>query len=157
MTATDKRPFISESVTVTQIDIHPAGEEHDRHIIHVAPRVSRTTTIHEVPTKSKLGLCSRYKVLSPSDARLGRHPELPHYLSNKQPQSSEGRFNKVITGLLGLPGPIKSYKWSVQIKVCYQGQNGVILNWHRRRLPPWNLIIANALSPPFPSKWSTFP
>jgi hypothetical protein len=51
MTAMDKRPLISESVALTRIDIHPTGEEPDPHVVHVASRVSRTTTIGEVPTK----------------------------------------------------------------------------------------------------------
>jgi hypothetical protein len=67
MTATDKRPLISESVMMIQIDIHPAGEEPNQHVICVAPRVSCTTTVREVPTKLKSGLCSRNEVLTPTD------------------------------------------------------------------------------------------
>jgi hypothetical protein len=63
----DMRSLISKSVTVIRIGLHLAGEEPDQHVIHVAPRVSRTTTIHEVPSKSKSGLCSRDEVLAPSD------------------------------------------------------------------------------------------
>jgi hypothetical protein len=64
----DKRPLISESVTVTQIDIHFAGEEPDQHIVRVTLRVSRTTTVREVPTKLKSSPCSWDEVLAPSDA-----------------------------------------------------------------------------------------
>jgi hypothetical protein len=78
----DKRSLISESIVVIQIDIHPAGEEPDRHVVHMAPGVSRTTTDGEVLTKSKLGLCSWDEVLVPSDARPGHHPGLPHFPSN---------------------------------------------------------------------------
>jgi hypothetical protein len=67
----DKRSLISESVTTIQIDIHPAREEPDQHIIRIAPRVSRTTTVCEVPTKSKSELCSRDEVLAPRE-RLTR-------------------------------------------------------------------------------------
>jgi hypothetical protein len=67
----DKQPLISESVAVIQIGVHPAGEDPNQHVIHVTPRVSRTTTVREVPTKSKSGLCSRDEVLAPSD-RLAR-------------------------------------------------------------------------------------
>jgi hypothetical protein len=63
----DKRSLISESVASIQIGVHLVGEEPDQHIVHVAPRVSRITTIREVPTKSKSGLCSRDEVLAPSD------------------------------------------------------------------------------------------
>jgi hypothetical protein len=136
MTATDKQSLISESVAATRIDIPPAGEELDRHVVRAAPGVSRTTTVREVPTKSKSGLCSRDEarrdnstrmpdrhpgsqrcpawpsswaavyVLAPSDARPDRYLGLPHSPSNKPPRSREGRFNKVVTELLGLPGPI---------------------------------------------------
>jgi hypothetical protein len=67
MTVTDKRPLISESVTAIRIDIHRAEEEPNQHIIHVAPRVSRMTTVHEVPTKLKSGLYFRDEALAPSD------------------------------------------------------------------------------------------
>jgi hypothetical protein len=73
-----------------------------------SPGVSRMTTVSEVPTKSKSGLCSRDEVLVPSDTRSNRHPVLPHSPSNKPPQSREVQFNKVVTGLLGLSGPIKT-------------------------------------------------
>jgi hypothetical protein len=58
------------------------------------PGVSRITTVCEVPTKSKPSLCSRDKVLSPSDVRLGRHPRLPHSPSNKPPQSGRNSLIK---------------------------------------------------------------
>jgi hypothetical protein len=64
----DNRPLISESVVVIQIDIHPVGEEPDRHVVRVAPGVSCMTTVHEIPTKLNLGPCSRNKVLAPSDS-----------------------------------------------------------------------------------------
>jgi hypothetical protein len=67
MTATDNRPLISESVTAIQIDIHPAGEESDQHVIRMTPVVSHTTTVHEVPTKLNMGPCSRDEVLAPCD------------------------------------------------------------------------------------------
>jgi hypothetical protein len=82
MTATDKLSLISESVMAIQIDIHPVGEEPDQRTIHVTPGVSRTTTLCEVPTKSKSGPCSRDEVLAASDARPDRHPGLPHSPSN---------------------------------------------------------------------------
>jgi hypothetical protein len=85
MIAMDKRSLISESVVPIQIDIHPAGEELDQQVVRMTPGVSRTTIVYEVPTKSKLSLCSRDEVLAPSDARPGRNPGLPHSLSNKLP------------------------------------------------------------------------
>jgi hypothetical protein len=103
----DKWSFISESVTAIWIDIRPVGEESDRHIVRVAPGVSHTTAIGKVPTKSKSGLYSQDEVLATNNARPGRHSGLPQSPSNKLPQSREGQFNEVVTGLLGLPGPIK--------------------------------------------------
>jgi hypothetical protein len=102
----DKQPLICESIAVTRIDIHHTGEEPDRHVVRAAPEVSHTTTVREVPTKPKSGLYSRDEVLSPSDARPSRHLGLSHSPSNKPPQSREGRFDEVVTGLLDLPNPI---------------------------------------------------
>jgi hypothetical protein len=51
MIAMDKRPLISESVTVIRINIHPAGEEPNQHIVCVTPGVSCMITIRKVPTK----------------------------------------------------------------------------------------------------------
>jgi hypothetical protein len=89
MTPTKKRSLISESVTVTRIDIHHAGEEYDPHIVHVAPGVSRTTTVGEVPSKSKSGRCSEDEVLTPRNAWPNRHFGLPHFPSIKPPRRSE--------------------------------------------------------------------
>jgi hypothetical protein len=92
---------------MTQINIHHAEKEPDRHVVRVAPGVPRMTTIGEVPTKSKSGLCPRDEVLAPTDARPNRHPGLPYSPSNKPPRSREGQIDKVVPGLLGLSGPIK--------------------------------------------------
>jgi hypothetical protein len=52
---------------VIQVSVHPVGEEPEQHVIRVAPRVSCMITIHEVRTKSKLGLSSQDEVVAPSD------------------------------------------------------------------------------------------
>jgi hypothetical protein len=67
MTATDKRSLISESVAVIQIGVHHVGEESDQHVVRVTLVVSHTTTIREVPTKSKPELCSWDEVFTPND------------------------------------------------------------------------------------------
>jgi hypothetical protein len=67
MTAMSKRSLIFKSVTAIRIGVHPTSEEHDQHVIHAAPQVSRTTTIRKVPTKLKSGPCSRDEVLAPCD------------------------------------------------------------------------------------------
>jgi hypothetical protein len=157
MIATDKRTLISESVAVTQIDIHPIGEEPVRHIVRAALEVSCTTTVCEVPTKSNSDLCSRDEVLAPINAQPSCHSGLSHSPSNKPPRSREGRFDKVVTRLLGLSDPVKPDKWSVQIKACHQDQNDTVLNWLRRGLPPWNLRIATTLSSSFPFECSIVP
>jgi hypothetical protein len=105
MTTMSKRSAISESVAVIQIGVHSVGEEPDQRIIRVAPQVSRTTTVCEVPTKSKSGPCSRDEVLAPSDCPSGLHPRLPHSPSTKPPRSREVQFNKEVTKLLGYRGP----------------------------------------------------
>jgi hypothetical protein len=147
MTAIDKWPLITKSVTVTQIDIHHIGEEPDQHVVRTASRASCTTIVCEIPTKSWL----------PTIVRPSRHPKLPHSPFNKPPWSREVQFDKVVTGLLGLPGPIKLDMRSVQIKTCHWGQNNVVLNRHRQGLPFSNPGIAMVLSPSLPSEWSTFP
>jgi hypothetical protein len=52
---------------VIRIGVHPAGEELDQHVVRLASRVSRMTTVREVSTKSKLSPCSRDEVLAPND------------------------------------------------------------------------------------------
>jgi hypothetical protein len=128
MVAMDKRSLISKSVVVIRIDIHPAGEEPDQHVVCATPGVSRTTTICEVPTKLKLSSCSQDEVLAPAIVQPGRHHGLPHSPSKKPPQSREVQFDKVVTRLLALPGPIKPDMWLVQIKSYHQGQNDTVLN-----------------------------
>jgi hypothetical protein len=63
----DKRSLISESVITIRIGVHPTGEEPDQHVVCLASRVSRMTTVREVPTKLKMGPCSQDKVLALSD------------------------------------------------------------------------------------------
>jgi hypothetical protein len=53
VTTTSKRSLISENVTVIRIDIHPAGEKPDQHVVRMTPQVSCMIIIHEVPTRLK--------------------------------------------------------------------------------------------------------
>jgi hypothetical protein len=85
MTAMSKQSLIFESVTVIQIGVHPVRKEPDQHVICVASRVSRTTTVHEVPTKSNLSPSSQDEVFAPVIVRLDHHPGLPHSPSNIPP------------------------------------------------------------------------
>jgi hypothetical protein len=80
--------------------------------------------------------------------RLDHHHGLPHSPSNKPPRSREVQFDKVITGLLGLLGPINPTCGQYKSKVVHWDQNDAVLNRHRQGLPPWNLRIAMTLSPP---------
>jgi hypothetical protein len=89
MTATDKRSLISESVTAIRIDIHHAGKEHDRHIVHMTPEFSRTTTVREVSIKLNQAPTPRMKSCPLMIVWLDRHLGLPHSPSNKPPQSRE--------------------------------------------------------------------
>jgi hypothetical protein len=57
----------------------------------------------------------------PVIVRPGRYCRLPYSPSDKPPQSREVRFDKVVTNLLGLPGPVKRDTRSVQIKACPSG------------------------------------
>jgi hypothetical protein len=135
-----------------QIGVHLIGEELDQHIIRLASQVSRMTIVCEVPTKLKLAPAPRMKSWPLEIVRLDRHPGLPHSPSNKQPRSREGQFNKVVTGLLELPGHINPTCSHYKSKLVHRGLNNAVLNRHSRGLPPWNIKIATALSPPFPSE-----
>jgi hypothetical protein len=70
---------------VIQIGVYPAGEEPDQHVIRVAHRVSRTTTVCKVPTKSNLAPAPEMKYWPPAIVQPDRHPGLPHSPSNKPP------------------------------------------------------------------------
>jgi hypothetical protein len=113
---------------VIQIDIHPAGEEHDQHIVRMTPGVSRMTTIRKVPIKSKSGPCSWDEVLAHSDARPGHHHGLPHSPFNKPPRNREVQLDEVVNRLLGLSAPIKPDMQLVQIKAYHRSQNNAVLN-----------------------------
>jgi hypothetical protein len=157
MIVIDKRTLISRSVMVIRIDIHHVGEEPDQHVIRVTPGVLHTTTVCEVPTKSKSGLCSWDEALAASDARPSHHAWLPDSPSNKPPRSRVRMVWQSSYWATRFTRPHKLDMRSVQIKACHRGQNDVVFNHHRQGLPPWNLIIATTLSPPFPFEWSTFP
>jgi hypothetical protein len=105
----------------------------------------------------KLGLCSWDEVLAPSD-----RPVRPSFWCPILPPLNHlevGRewFDKVVTGLLGLSGPINPICGQYKSKLVHQGQNDAVLNRHRWGLLPWKLRIAATLSPSFPFEWSTFP
>jgi hypothetical protein len=74
---------------VNRIGVYPAGEESDQHVIRLASRVSRTTTIYEVATKSKLGPYFRDEVLIPND-RPARPSSWDVSFSLQQTTSKQG-------------------------------------------------------------------
>jgi hypothetical protein len=55
MTATDKLSLITESVAMTRIDIHPAGEESDQHVIRLTPKCSHIWQPFVSPYYVKIG------------------------------------------------------------------------------------------------------
>jgi hypothetical protein len=63
MTAMDKLSLITESVTVTRIDIHPAGKNLTNMPYAWLSEALTYDNHSQVPTKSKLGTCSRDEVL----------------------------------------------------------------------------------------------
>jgi hypothetical protein len=81
--------------------------------------------VRQPSVKSLLGQnqvsAPRMKSWLPAIVRPSRHPGLPHSPSNKPRQSKEGLFDKVVTKLLGLLGPIKPNMRSVQLKACSSG------------------------------------
>jgi hypothetical protein len=107
MIATSKQSLISESVAVIRIDVYPVGEEPDQHIVLAVPRVSCTTTFHKVPTRSKSDLCSQDEILVLSDCPARSSSWATSFSLHKPPQSRERWFDKLVTQILGLLGPIK--------------------------------------------------
>jgi hypothetical protein len=98
MTATDKLPLITESVTATRIDIHHTWEEPDQHAIRLTPGGSQ---VWQPFAKSLL-----HQNQSPTHGEflaLGFIP--PPTTSLRQGV----QFVEVVTGLLGLPDPIKTW------------------------------------------------
>jgi hypothetical protein len=147
MTATDKRPLISESVAAIQNDIQYEG----KNLTDTSYTWPLGSHVWQPSVKSLLSRiwapAPRIKACPPAIVWPGRHLGLPNSPSNKPPQSREVWFDKVVTELLGLSGPINPTR----------GQNYAVLNRHRRGLPPWDIGIAMTLSSSFPFEWSTFP
>jgi hypothetical protein len=100
------RSPLSESVMVIRISVHTKGEEPDQHVVRAASRVSRMTTVREVPNKSNLGPCSWYEVLAPRD-HLARPSSWAASFSLQQTPLKQGdTVRQSNYWLLGLPGPI---------------------------------------------------
>jgi hypothetical protein len=72
-----------------RIGVHPTGKEPDQQIVRLASWVSRTTTICEVPTKSKLGPYFWDEALASSD-RPARPSSWVVSFSLKQTTSKHG-------------------------------------------------------------------
>jgi hypothetical protein len=126
---------------------YPAGKEPDQHVIRLTPGGSHV-----------------WQPFAKSLLHWNRSPIHRWSLGHWSHSSSHNiikagvRFSKVVTWLLGLPDPIKTWHVvSTQLIAYHRGQNGVFLNWNRRGLPHRNLRIATTLSPPFPSVCSTDP
>jgi hypothetical protein len=150
MTATDKLPLITESVTATWIDIHPAGEEPDQHAIRLTPRGSHVWQ----PFTS-----SYYVEIMPLLMGWSLGPR-PHSASKSKSttRSREVRFDIVVTKATRLIASHKTrHAVSTQLKACHRGQNGTVLNRYGWGLPHRYLGIATTLSPPFPSECYTDP
>jgi hypothetical protein len=113
---------------VIRIDVHLAREELNQHVVRLASRVSHMTIVYEIPTKSKLGHCSRMKSWPPAIVWPSRHHGLPHSPSNRSPRSREVRFDKIVTRLLGLSGPINLICDQYKSKLVQRVQNDAVLN-----------------------------
>jgi hypothetical protein len=135
---------------VTQIDIHPAGEEPDQHVIRLTPRGSHVWQPFISPYYVKI------RLLLPGWS-LGPRPHSPSKNKNTT-WNMEVRFNIIVTKATRLIGPHKTrHVISTQLKAYNRGQNDTVLNRHGWGLPHRNLGIVTALFPPFPSECSTDP
>jgi hypothetical protein len=112
---------------------------------------SGVTYDNRVPTKSNLGPCSQDEVLAPTD----RPVQLSSWAASFSLQQTASKHGG--THQQSIQGPINPTCGHYKSKLVHRGQNSMVLNQHRWGLPPWNLGIAMALSPPFPSEWYTFP
>jgi hypothetical protein len=157
MTATSKRSLIFESVVTIRIGVHLQG----KNLTNTSYMWLLRSHVRQPSMKSLLSWnrvsAPGMKSCLPAIVRPGHHRGLPHSSSNKPPRSREGQFDKAVTKLLGLPGPINLTCGQYNSKLVHQGQNDAVLNRHRWGLPPWNLGIVTTLSPPFPSECSNFP
>jgi hypothetical protein len=113
-----------------QIDIHPTGEEPGYHVVRMAPRISQPS-VKSLLSQNRVS-APGMKSWLPAIVWPDRHPGLPHSPSNKPPWSREGRFDKVVTGLLDLPGPINLTCGHYKSKIVHWGQNDTVLNRHMR-------------------------
>jgi hypothetical protein len=146
----DKLPLITESVTATRIDIHPAGEEPDQHAIHLTPRGFHVWQPFTSPYYVEIGSLLPGWSFDPQ-------PHSP-FKSKSITRSREVRFDIIVTKATRLIGPHKTrHAVITQFKTCHRDQNGTVLNRHGRGLPHRNIEIAITLSPPFPSECSTGP
>jgi hypothetical protein len=142
--------LITESVAATRIDIHPTVKEPDQHAIRLTPGGSYVWQPFASPYFVEIG------PLLPGWS-LGPRPHSPSK-SKSTTQSRDVQFDIVITKATRLIEPHKTWHAvSTQLKACHRGQNGAVLNRHRRGLPHRNLRIATSLSPPFPFECSTDP
>jgi hypothetical protein len=135
---------------VTQIDIHPAGEEPDQHDIRLTLGGSHIWQPFTSPYYVEIGpLLSGWSL----DPR-------PHS-SSKSKSTTQSRavlFDILVTKATRFIKPHKIWHAvSIQLKACHWGQNDVVLNKHGRGLPHRNLRISTVLSPSFPSECSTDP
>jgi hypothetical protein len=96
-------------------------------------------------------------VRQPSMKSLLGHSRPPHSPSTKPPQSWEGWFDKLVTKLLGLLGPIKPDMWLVQLKGCALGpkrRGSESTQAGATTLEPWN---SHGLLPTLPFRVLHFP
>jgi hypothetical protein len=116
-----KRSLISEGVAVIRIGVQPAGKEPDQYVVRLASRVSHMTTVRKVPTKSKLGPCSRDEVLAPSD-RPARPSSWAATFSLQQTTSKQGGMIRQSSyWSTRFTGPHKHDMRSIKIKACSSG------------------------------------
>jgi hypothetical protein len=146
----NKLSLITESVAVTQIDIHPAGEEPEQHVIRLTPGGSHVWQPFASTYSVEIGLLLSGLSLGPRSHSLSK--------SKSTTRSREVRFDIVVTKATQLIEPHKTqHAISTQLKTCHQDQNGTVLNQHGWGLPHRNFKIVTTLSLPFPSECFTDP
>jgi hypothetical protein len=140
------------------MDVHPAGEEPDNTSYawplgsHVwQPSVKSLLSQNRALAPGIINLCSQRS--SSPVVILGCLilPPINHLKAGRY-----GSKKKLLSYSV-YRAPYNPTCGQYKLKHAHWGQNDVVLNRHRWGLPPWNLGIAMARSPPFPSECSTFP
>jgi hypothetical protein len=140
----------SESVLAIWIDVHPVGDQNpDTHDIHASTDRPRIATFHDDTIRSVRvpPLCSG---CLPHDIVPWSYPWVARTLSQISSLEEMVRYRPIATiiELLQFTGSHIPACGQYYLILAQQGENDMVLDWHRRRLPPWCLEYTFSTSGP---------